>query len=154
MKAPRFSMMTRADFSALSLHEKNTYLQALSDQYADQHERERVQLDKDALSRLRATFASGKTRPLDWRLQQLAELERMLREHAADFSEALQADLHKCRFETALSELGFVESEAKYARKHLRRWARAKRVPTPMMALSCVMSGSYWPASPPRMPQK
>jgi aldehyde dehydrogenase (NAD+) len=89
----------------------------------------------DALSRLRVTFASGKTRPLEWRLQQLAELERMLREHAADFSEALQADLHKCRFETALSELGFVESEAKYARRHLRSWARAKRVPTPMMAL-------------------
>ena len=80
----------------------------------------------DALQRLRATFAAGKTRPLEWRLQQLAELERMLREHAADFSEALQADLHKCRFETALSELGFVESEAKYARKHLRRWARAE----------------------------
>jgi aldehyde dehydrogenase (NAD+) len=89
----------------------------------------------DALSRLRVTFASGKTRPLEWRLQQLAELERMLREHAADFSEALQADLHKCRFETALSELGFVESEAKYARRHLRSWARARRVPTPLMAL-------------------
>ena len=89
----------------------------------------------ETLARLRATFATGKTRPLEWRLQQLAELERMMREHAADFSEALQADLHKCRFETALSELGFVESETKYARRHLRRWARAKRVSTPMMAM-------------------
>lgn len=89
----------------------------------------------DALQRLRATFALGKTRPVEWRLHQLGELARMMREHAADFSAALQADLHKCSFETALSELGFVESEAKYARKHLRRWARSRRVPTPMMAL-------------------
>src|SRR5512139_1063516 len=89
----------------------------------------------DALQRLRATFALGKTRPLEWRLHQLSELERMMREHEADFAAALQADLHKCSFETALSELGFVTSEAKYARKHLKRWARAKRVPTPMMAL-------------------
>ena len=57
MKAPRFSMMARADFSDLSLHEKNTYLQTLSDQYADQHERERAQLDKDALSRLRRYYS-------------------------------------------------------------------------------------------------
>ena len=89
----------------------------------------------DALQRLRTTFDLGKTRPLEWRLRQLGELERMVREHEADFAAALQADLHKCGFETALSELGFVASEAKYARKHLRRWARSKRVSTPMMAL-------------------
>ena len=89
----------------------------------------------DVLHRMRATFATGKTRPIEWRLHQLGELERMMREHEADFAEALQADLHKCGFETALSELGFVASEAKYARKHLQRWARPKRVSTPMMAL-------------------
>jgi aldehyde dehydrogenase (NAD+) len=89
----------------------------------------------DALQRLRATFATGKTRPVEWRLKQLAELERMVREHESDFAAALQADLHKGSFETALSELGFVASEAQYARKHLRRWARPKRVSTPMMAL-------------------
>jgi aldehyde dehydrogenase (NAD+) len=87
------------------------------------------------MQRLRATFATGKTRPIEWRLHQLGELARMMREHEADFVEALQGDLHKGSFETALSELGFVASEAKYASKHLRRWARPKRVSTPMMAL-------------------
>ncbi|MGB7905698.1 MAG: aldehyde dehydrogenase family protein, partial [Steroidobacteraceae bacterium] len=89
----------------------------------------------DALRRLRTTFATGKTRPVEWRLKQLSELERMVREHEPDFAAALQADLHKGSFETALSELGFVASEAQYARRHLRRWARPKRVSTPMMAL-------------------
>ena len=89
----------------------------------------------DVLQRVRATFTTGKTRPIEWRLHQLGELARMMREHEADFAEALQADLHKGSFETALSELGFVASEAEYASKHLRRWARPKRVSTPMMAL-------------------
>ena len=89
----------------------------------------------DVLQRVRTTFATGKTRPLEWRLHQLGELARMMREHEADFAAALQADLHKGGFESALSELGFVASEAKYASKHLRRWARPKRVSTPMMAL-------------------
>ena len=87
------------------------------------------------LQRLRATFASGKTHPVEWRLHQLAELARMMREHETDFADALKADLGKCRFEAVLTEMSFVESEANYAHKHLRRWLRRKRVPTPLMAM-------------------
>ncbi len=86
------------------------------------------------LQRLRATFTTGKTRPIEWRLQQLGELARMLREHEQDFAEALRADLGKCRFEAVLTETSFVESEANYARKHLRRWLKRKPVRTPLMA--------------------
>jgi aldehyde dehydrogenase (NAD+) len=89
----------------------------------------------ETLQRARATFVSGKTRPVEWRLHQLGELVRMMRQHEQDFAEALQADLGKCRFESVLTELSFVEGEAKYAIRHLRRWVRAKRVPTPLMAL-------------------
>jgi aldehyde dehydrogenase (NAD+) len=88
-----------------------------------------------ALQRLRGTFATGKTRPIEWRLHQLAELARMMRDHEADFAEALKADLGKCHFEAVLTEMSFVESEANYARKHLRRWLKPKGVPTPLMAL-------------------
>jgi aldehyde dehydrogenase (NAD+) len=87
------------------------------------------------LDRVRATFLSGKTRALEWRLTQLGELARMMRDHEGDFAEALKADLGKCRFESVLTETSFVESEADYARKHLRKWLRPKRVPTPLMAL-------------------
>ena len=89
----------------------------------------------DSLQRLRRTFDSGKTRPIEWRLQQLAELARMMREHEADFAEALKADLGKCLFEAVLTEMSFVEGEAKFAHKRLARWMRPKRVGTPMMAL-------------------
>ena len=87
------------------------------------------------LQRLRATFASGKTHPIEWRRQQLRELARMMRDHEKDFGEALRADLGKCHFEAVLTEMSFVESEATYAYKHLKRWLRPKRVPTPLMAM-------------------
>ena len=87
------------------------------------------------LHRVRATFATGKTRPIEWRLHQLKELARMMREHEQDFGEALRADLGKCAFEAVLTEMSFVESEANYARKHLKRWLKPKRVPTPLMAM-------------------
>jgi aldehyde dehydrogenase (NAD+) len=88
----------------------------------------------DTLQRLRATFASGKTRPIEWRLHQLAEIERMLRDHEKDFLEALKADLGKCPFEAVLTETSFIAGEAKYARKRLSAWMRPKRKTTPLMA--------------------
>ncbi len=86
------------------------------------------------VARLRQTFDSGKTRPIEWRLAQLAEIERAMRDHETDFAEALQKDLGKCRFEAVMTEMSFVEEEAKYARKHLRNWMRHTSVRTPMMA--------------------
>ncbi len=86
------------------------------------------------LARLRQTFESGKTRPIEWRLQQLSEIDRMLRDHESDFAEALKADLGKCRFEADLTETSFVQAEARYARKHLEDWMRPQRVRTPLMA--------------------
>lgn len=54
---PSFSLLPRGEFSNLSLHEKNAYLQTLADDYADLHERERMLLDKEALSRLRRYYS-------------------------------------------------------------------------------------------------
>jgi aldehyde dehydrogenase (NAD+) len=87
----------------------------------------------DTLARLRQTFESGKTRSREWRLAQLAEVERLMRDHEDDFAEALRADLGKCRFEAVLTELSFVEAEAKHARKYLGKWMRPRKVRTPIM---------------------
>jgi len=86
------------------------------------------------LTRLRQTFDSGKTRPIEWRLHQLSEIDRMLRDHETDFAEALKADLGKCRFEVDLTETSFVQAEVKYARKHLDDWMSPQKVRTPLMA--------------------
>lgn len=57
MKARKLSLMSRADFSTLSLHQKNAYLQTLADDYADLHDRAQTVLDKEALSRLRRYYS-------------------------------------------------------------------------------------------------
>lgn len=88
----------------------------------------------ETLTRLRHAFAMGRTLPIEWRLEQLGQLERMLREHEEDFTEAVRLDLGKGRFEATMTEINFVCSEVKYARKRLASWMKAKRVRTPMMA--------------------
>lgn len=57
MKSPSLDLMPRDKFATLSLHEKNTYLQDLADRFAEANERDRVELDKDALSRLRRYYS-------------------------------------------------------------------------------------------------
>lgn len=85
------------------------------------------------VERLRQAFESGRTRPVEWRLAQLQEVARMMRDHEADFGEALRLDLGKSAFEAMLTELSFVEAEAKYAIRHLDTWMRPVRVRTPLM---------------------
>ena len=83
------------------------------------------------MDQLRATFARGVTRSLDWRRGQLDALERLLRENEAAIEKALERDLAKPAQEVLLGELSLLYSEIKHARKHLKRWTRPRRVRTP-----------------------
>lgn len=57
MATKKLKLKTREEFAELSLHEKNAYLQQVADDYANENTRERVELDKDALSRLRRYYS-------------------------------------------------------------------------------------------------
>ena len=57
MSRPKLNLLSREEFAAFSLHEKNAYLQELADRFAAQHDREQVILDKNALSRLRRYYS-------------------------------------------------------------------------------------------------
>lgn len=80
---------------------------------------------------LRAAFDAGRTKPLRWRLAQLAGLRRMLTERAAEFEDALLEDLAKNPTESQIAELGFVVGEIDHMRRNLRRWLRPRRVAVP-----------------------
>lgn len=57
MKRSKLTLMSREQFSGLSLHEKNAYLQDLAKNFAARHDREEQELDRDALSRLRRYYS-------------------------------------------------------------------------------------------------
>src|SRR6478752_4488358 len=80
---------------------------------------------------LRTAYDSGVTKPLSWRMAQLRALRRMLTERAADFEDALLADLAKNPTESQIAEIGFVVGEIDHTLKHLRRWLRPRRVSVP-----------------------
>lgn len=86
----------------------------------------------DPVARVRATFESGRTRPLAWRIAQLRALDRMLAEDADALHAALHADLGKCATESRLTETAFLRAEIAHVLKHLRRWTRPKRIAIPL----------------------
>ena len=59
----------------------------------------------EARERLRASFASGRTRPAAWRAAQLRGLLRMAAEMEAEICAALRADLAKPHTESYVHEV-------------------------------------------------
>jgi aldehyde dehydrogenase (NAD+) len=80
------------------------------------------------LDRLRATFRSGRTRDLDWRRRQLKGLLALLDEHEADLLRALHDDLRKPAMEAFGADIGATAVEIRHVLRHLRSWARPRRV--------------------------
>ncbi len=83
------------------------------------------------VARLRATRDAGTTRPLAWRLEQLAGLRAMLSERGEELERALGADLAKPALEAHTTEVAFVAAEAAHTARHLQRWLRPRSVVVP-----------------------
>jgi aldehyde dehydrogenase (NAD+) len=94
----------------------------------------------DTVTKLRATFRSGRTRSVEWRLAQLDAIVRLVTEREAEFAEALQQDLGRGAVEAWLADLAPVTGEAKYAAKKLRSWMKPVRVKVPIS----VQPGRAW----------
>ncbi|SOJ52771.1 Coniferyl aldehyde dehydrogenase [Mycobacterium simulans] len=78
------------------------------------------------VARLRKTFATGRTRSIEWRKQQLVALQRMMEENEAAIGKALAEDLDRNAVEAFIADVATTVGEAKYAAKRLRRWTRRK----------------------------
>lgn len=90
---------------------------------------------RSILAALRTVYGSGRTRPITWRLEQLAGIERLLKEREADFAEALRVDLGRSSVEAWLGDLAGVAGEAAYARKNLKNWVKRKKQRMPLSQL-------------------
>ena len=79
-----------------------------------------------------AYFQSGATRSIQFRLKQLKKLRDVVIQNESLIFEALKKDLHKSEFESYATEIGFVLEELSYQVKHLKKWAKPKRVKNPI----------------------
>jgi len=87
------------------------------------------------LADLRRVFATGRTRDLEWRLKQLRGIERFVGEREADIAAALAQDLGRPPAEAWLGDIASTNGEAVYARKHVKKWMRKRRVSLPLAQL-------------------
>jgi aldehyde dehydrogenase (NAD+) len=87
------------------------------------------------LADLRQVFAAGRTRVLEWRLEQLRAIERFLDEREPEIAAALAEDLGRSPAEAWLGDVASTKAEAAYARKHVRKWMRRRRESLPLAQL-------------------
>ena len=87
---------------------------------------------KEILNRQKEYFRTGETKNVAFRLAQLERMQDWIGKNEEAIMEALHKDLHKAPFEAYATEIGIVKEEIRYTLKHLRGWARPKRVPTPI----------------------
>ena len=88
----------------------------------------------------RRFYASGATRPRAWRTAQLEKFQEGLHKWEKPLCDALWQDLHKSYEEAYMTEIGLVYGEIKDALRHLGRWMRRRRKPTPLTGFP---SGSF-----------
>ncbi|XP_037022245.2 aldehyde dehydrogenase, dimeric NADP-preferring isoform X2 [Artibeus jamaicensis] len=76
----------------------------------------------EVVQRARAAFNSGRTLPLQFRIQQLEALQRMTKEREEDIVGALAADLHRNKWNAYHEEMVYVVEEIEYTIRNLPKW--------------------------------
>lgn len=80
----------------------------------------------------RGYFKQGNTRDVDFRLKNLSILTDKIKKYEADIIEALKEDLNKSEFESYATEIGIILEEINIIQRGLKKWAKPKRVKTPI----------------------
>ncbi|WP_371193708.1 aldehyde dehydrogenase family protein [Glaciecola sp. SC05] len=86
------------------------------------------------LEGLNRYFSSRATRSISWRKSQLDAFLKLLNDNEKAIGEALYQDLGKCKHEAYVTEIGFLKSDIKHALKHLKKWTKAVKKSTPLVA--------------------
>ena len=86
----------------------------------------------ELLQSQREFFDTGITLDVHYRILALERLREAVKEHEKDIAEALKADLGKNELESFMCETGMVLSELSYMLKHIRKFAKRRRVVSPL----------------------
>ncbi len=84
------------------------------------------------LEKQRAYYRSGATIPVKFRIEQLKKLYAAVKRYETEINDALTADLGKSHYEGFMCESGLVLTEISYMIRHTKKFAKRKRVHTPL----------------------
>lgn len=80
----------------------------------------------------RAYFKKGETISITYRMEALNKLKAAIQQYEKPLLEAIQTDLGKSASEAYMCEVGLTLAEISYFQKHLRSWAKTRRMATPL----------------------
>ncbi|MCF6356854.1 MAG: aldehyde dehydrogenase family protein [Draconibacterium sp.] len=90
-------------------------------------------------------FATHQTKDISFRLVQLKKLKATILKNQKNIEDALWKDLHKSPEESYLTEISIVNQEIDTHSKHLKKWAKPKKVSTPLHILPSTSKIIYEP---------
>uniref|UniRef100_A0A3B1J0V7 Aldehyde dehydrogenase n=2 Tax=Astyanax mexicanus TaxID=7994 RepID=A0A3B1J0V7_ASTMX len=96
----------------------------------------RMSREQKAVERARKAFSTGRSKPLEYRIAQLKNLQRFVTERQKEIADALQKDLHKSEFCTPLHETLGLEGEINLAVSKLAEWAAPRPATKNLLTLS------------------
>jgi aldehyde dehydrogenase (NAD+) len=82
-------------------------------------------------------FDAQQTKSYNFRIQQLKQLNRLIKENESLIYEVLYLDLKKNKDEAFFTEISILKSEISYHLKNLKKWMRLQSVSTPI---------TFWPS--------
>ncbi|GAV72188.1 Aldedh domain-containing protein [Cephalotus follicularis] len=92
-----------------------------------------MQTMEQSLNELRSSFASGRTRSVAWRKQQLRAVLKLIHDHEDEIFNALHQDLGKHPVEAYRDEIGVIEKSASLSLSSLETWMAPKKGKLPLL---------------------
>ncbi len=87
---------------------------------------------KELFLKQKAFYQTNQTKSIDKRIMMLKKLKQMIQQNESQIMEALKHDLGKSHFEAYATEIGVVYDELNTHIKHLKKWAKPKKVASPI----------------------
>lgn len=85
------------------------------------------QTASEVVSGLRNAFRTGKTKPYEYRVQQLKNIKKFLKQNGKGLCEALYSDLRKPEHESYTFEIDLLYVEIDHILRHLKGWMKPEK---------------------------
>eukprot|EP00063_Salmo_salar_P044249 XP_014019084.1 PREDICTED: aldehyde dehydrogenase, dimeric NADP-preferring-like isoform X3 [Salmo salar] len=93
-------------------------------------------MEMQVVQRARETFLTRRSRPLEFRVQQLKSLQRMITDRQGEIATALKQDINRSQYDTPLLELIGLENEISLAVSKLAQWDAPRPVEKSLLTIS------------------